>query len=208
MKWIKKFVFYIMIGLFVSGCAASTKTAVKSTPVSPAPEHLVVVEPVVEKEAVKEAPVVVKVSQVRETVLPARITYAQVTNLIDEFLDIKAADNISGQPHYIGTSENKLVTLEIIGENDNIAIASIKLIYPKDIESVNADLNNAMMLRFLKNVAPEIKDWPSNIQDIINRFYSLRLGEKKEENISSNNKNIKIVCDENEGAIIITAIYR
>lgn len=210
--------------LFITGCAARSRV-IKEVDLGPeAPK------PVVKKEAIKErkvekdmavasaptpspAPSVEKPQSFQPAIpeqpaAPEKITYNQITNLIGEFLDIKPADNASGKPRFVGISENKLVTLEMIGDKDNISITSIKLVYPDDIEPVNADLNNAMMLRFLKNVAPEIKDWSSNIKDIVNRFHSLQLGDKKEETVSLGGKDIKIVSDKSSNSITVIARYQ
>lgn len=204
----KKALGCLILCLFVAGCAARSKVikeavkeqkvrkdmTVASVPIpSPAPS---IEKPQSFQPAIPEQPAV-----------PEKITYNQITNLIGEFLDIKAADDASGQPRFVGTSENKLVILEMIGDKDNISITSIKLVYPDDIEPVNADLNNAMMLRFLKNVAPEVKDWSSNIKDIVNRFHSLQLGDKKEETILLGGKDIKIVTDKSSNSITVIARY-
>lgn len=214
----KRVMVLIFVLLFASGCATTTKTSkqpnVLQGPLPAVEEQLPPKTPPITniegeiqnvplQEAELDIPAAIQIPT--ETAAPSKITYLQITNLINEFLDIEPVEAASGQPRYIGTSENKLVTLELIGDKDNIAIATMKLIYPKDIEPVNVDLNNAMMLRFLKNVAPDVKEWSNNVKDITSRLYSMQLGQTKEEEISLQDKLIKILYDRNSSSITVTA---
>ncbi|MBU3911884.1 MAG: hypothetical protein KKD90_04790 [Candidatus Omnitrophica bacterium] len=203
----------LILCLAISSCAMRSK-AIKEADLrqnvpKPAVKEEVAIEQVEEKITIASAPApsIDKAGPFQPAV-PEKITYDQITNLIGEFLEIKAVDNVSGQPRFVGTSENKLVTLEMIGDKDNISIASIKLVYPDDIEPINSDLNNAIAIRFLKNVAPENKDWSSSIKDIVNKFHSLQIGDKKEETILFNTKEIKIVSDKNANAITVITRYQ
>jgi hypothetical protein len=207
----------LVLFLFVSGCATTGSNVPKQTeeqarilkeqmPAQPAPEAVmkkketIAAGPVLAQQTLTEAPEVAEVP---------RVTYVQITNLISEFLDIKEENNTpAGQPRYLGLSENKLVTLEIVGDKEKVAIASIKLIYPDDIENVSADLNNAMMLRFLKNVAPEIKEWSISVKDIMNKFSSMQIGQTKEEDIALQHKMIKILYDKTAASVTVTVRIR
>lgn len=191
---------FIVLGLFISGCVATSET-VKPTslPEKPVP---VIQEPVpvIQGETIPEPAPVVEQPLIQER---TGMTYVQITDVINEFIEIKPAEGISGQPRFLGTSENNLVILEIMGEKDNISQASIKLTYPKGIEPVNADLNNAMMLRFLRNIAPGLEDWPNRVKGIVERFSALDIGGRKEEKIVSDGKAIDILYDKSTDSIKI-----
>lgn len=132
----------------------------------------------------------------------ARISYSQITNLISEFIDIKEHLDVSGQNSFFGISENKLTIMEVTGDKDNIKEASIKLIYPKGIDKTSAELNNAMMSRFLKNAAPEFTDWQGRVSGIFNKFNSI--DGTSQEDIIINNKLIQILYDKNANYIVVT----
>lgn len=198
----KNLIFYLFLVVFVSGCAASSKT-VKPASAPKAPAPAMESKPMPKTTQMKEEALKVKdAKEMSMSVLP--INYAQVTNVISEFLHLNPAEDISGESGFAGTSENNLVVLEIIGTMDNISRVSMNLVYPKDMEAVDADLNNAMMLRFLRNVAPEFKDWSNRIKDILNKFYAMNAGEIKEERIPFDKKEIRLLYDKNMNSISLT----
>jgi hypothetical protein len=82
----------------------------------------------------------------------------------------------------------------------------MKLVYPKGIDKPSADLNNAMMSRFLKNAAPELSDWQTRISEILDRFNSLNAGIEgiKKEDIALTDKSIQILYDKNADYIVVT----
>ena len=136
----KNFILYLFLAIFVSGCAASSKTVKPAAaPKAPAP----VMESKSMPKAEEKAPMVKEVKKRPMATLP--MDYSQVTNVISEFLDIKPTETMSGEKGFLGTSENNLVALEIIGTMDDISRVSMSLVYPKDMEEVDADLNNAMI---------------------------------------------------------------
>ena len=137
---------------------------------------------------------------------PVKIQYSQITNLISEFIDMKEKRAILGENGYLGVSENKLTIFEIKGDKDNIKEASIKLIYPKGIDKISTELNNAMMSRFLRNAAPEFQNWHNRIKEILNKFYSMKSSTQRvtEENMELSNKIIKILYDKNADYIVVT----
>ena len=137
----------------------------------------------------------------------AKIQYSQITNLISEFIDIKETSLVPGENSYSGISENKLTIFEIRGPKDDVKEASMKLIYPKGIDKASAELNNAMMSRFLKNIAPELPDWDNRIKEILNKFHSIAPGAQgvAREDIKINNfKIIQILYDKNTSYITVT----
>lgn len=209
----KSAMFIIILGLFLPGCVASSKT-VKPTTVPPERPTVVTQEKILpEKPLIVEQPVaeirhpVSDAIQIAEKPLYQQqigVSYSQITNLISEFIDIQPIENSPGQRKFLGSSDNNLVTLEIIGEEDNISEASMRLIYPRDIEPVNADLNNAMVLRFLRNTAPEFETWPPIIKDMINKLHAMDVDGKEEDKISLGEKIVQILYDKNINSITVT----
>ncbi|MEK6732306.1 MAG: hypothetical protein AABY55_01655 [Candidatus Omnitrophota bacterium] len=220
-----KIILCVFFIAFIFGCAASSKT------LKPAASAANKIPPEAEEKNFTETPIAV--SQVPPTepventaaqvdtaplyIYPAetalevkpeipKIAYSQITNLLNEFIDMKERSNVSGENSYLGISENKLTILEIKGDKDNIKEASMKLVYPKGIDKPSADLNNAMMSRFLKNAAPELSDWQTRISEILDKFNSLKTGIEgiKKEDITLSNKIIQILYDKNADYIVVT----
>lgn len=205
----KKITLFLVLffSLFIFGCAASSKTIRPSEEALPAVEEKIVSEtPVVmpEQPAI-QPPFPHPIEPILET-KPERISYSQITNLIGDLIDIKEASNVPGENRYLGISDNKLVMLEVAGDKEDITQASIKLIYPKDIDKANADLNNAMMERFLKNAAPEFSDWPARVKGILERLNSIPSeGDRIDrENIIIRNKLIEVLYDKDIGSVTLT----
>ena len=137
---------------------------------------------------------------------PDKIQYSQITNLISEFIDMKDNSAISGENGYLGVSENKLIVFEIKGNKDDVKEASMKLIYPEGIDESSAELNNAMMSRFLRNIAPEFQDWQDRTKEILNKFHSMQIGVQatNQEDIRLSDKIIQILYDKNANYIVVT----
>ena len=137
---------------------------------------------------------------------PGKIQYSQITNLISEFIDMKDSRAVSGENGYSGVSENELIIFEIKGNKDDVKEASMKLIYPKGIDKTNTELNNAMMYRFLKNIAPEFQDWQGRTKEILDKFHSMQTGVQvsNQEGIGLSNKIIQILYDKNADYIMVT----
>lgn len=204
--------------LTVSGCVTGAK-AVRPSPseiVNPAPE-------MIEEKNISEIPIAVYNSIVNPPMQvipqnvkfhtapkppqePAKIQYAQIMNLIGEFIDMEKNSGVSGEDVYSGVSENKLTLLEIKGDKNDIKEASMKLTYPQGIDKASAELNKAMMARFLKNAAPEFPNWNSRTKEILNKFYSMETGVQgvTMEDIELGNKIIHILYDKNSDYITVT----
>jgi len=208
-------IFFIML---IFGCAGSSKTIKPSNETMPihmeekmVSESLVILpqpqvaEPYPEPVVAPPEPVIAPIEHALE-IKPERISYSQITNLISELIDIKEANDIPGENKYLGISDNKLVVVEVAGDKENIAQASIKLIYPKGIDKPTTDLNNAMMARFLKNAVPEFADWSNRVKDIFTRFNSMPIeGDKiRREDIIVRTKLIEILYDKNISAVTLT----
>ena len=226
----RKIILCVFFITFIFGCAESSKT------LKPTASPVNKIPPKAENKSFTETPIVVpQVSPAEPAAKPVentaaqvgtatpintypaetalevkpempKIAYSQITNLLTEFIDIKENSNVSGENSYLGISENKLTILEIKGDKDNIREASMKLMYPKGINKSSADLNNAMMSRFLKNAAPELSDWTIRISEILNKFNSLKTGAEgiKREDIALSNKIIQILYDKNADYIVVT----
>jgi|GEM_PF-1227354 len=207
-----KLLLALMLILVVSGCVAGSKAVVKPS----AGEICKPMPPVVEKEILPETPAEPTVEKIEEKdiaktqavvdikpVESARISYSQIVSMLDEFIDIKENGVTSEGNNYFGTSESKLVVLEIKGNKDDVKEASMKIIYPKGIAKANVELNNAMMSRFLKNAAPEYQDWRVKIDETLNKFNSMTDGASGED-IKSRNKTIQILCNRNADCIEVT----
>jgi len=217
--WVmKRITLAIIFVLSVSGCVTGSKAVKPSSG-----ETGKSMPPMIEKNKMPEAHAAVSQQPAKPTIRaevtrkielphplplipvrkPVKIQYSQITNLIREFIDMNA---VPGENVYLGFSENKLTILEIKGNKDDIRQASMKLLYPKGLDKTNAELNNAMMSRFLRNIAPEIPDWHSRVERILNKFSSLKTGIEgiSEENIELSNRLIKILCDKNADYVVVT----
>jgi len=203
----------LMFMLVISGCVTGSK-AVKPSPAEtgksvPVIKGKNIIKPKAVVYAAPKQPVVHAVSteeRSRVAAITKPIQYSQITNLISELIDIKENNAVTGENSYIGISENKLTIFEIKGNKDNVKEASMKLVYPKGIDNMSVELNNAMMSRFLKNAAPEFQNWHSRIKEIMRRFYSMETGTHgtAEENIELSNKNIRILYNKNADCIVVT----
>ncbi|MBU1006730.1 MAG: hypothetical protein KKH08_03960 [Candidatus Omnitrophica bacterium] len=199
----------VVFCLFICGCVATSKTVEKKS----LPGKTVIPEKVETVAPAAEAPAPMVPEVTRETVMPETppaieevhkkvLTYSQITNLLSKFIDIQPVNDASGQPRYIGTSESGFVTLGIIGDKQNITTSSLKLYYPIDIPAPEVDLNNAMMIRFLKNVAPEIEDWPVRASAMANRLYAIQSA-RIQEGVVLRDVMIQVIYDKDEYSISI-----
>lgn len=208
----------LIVTLAISGCITGAKT-VKPSSIkedNPAPE-------IIEKKNISEFPAVVSSNPIKPAMQggsdniksypilrpvqgPVKIQYSQIANLISEFIEMKQENAVLGENSYSGISENKLAILEIKGNKNDIKEASMKLIYPKGIDKVTAELNNAMMSRFLKNAAPGFPDWHGRIKEILDKFYSMKTGVEGviEEDVKLSDRIIYILYDKNADSIVIT----
>lgn len=199
----KNMALVLIFALAVSGCVTAAKE------VKPTSEKAVNVIPPMEEKGISDAQKIIPVNAgepVAPAAKPDKIQYSQVTNLISEFIDIKDNSAISGENGYLGISENKLTVFEIKGNKDDVREASMKFIYPKGIDKASAELNNAMMSRFLKNIAPEFQDWQGRTKEILDKFHSIQTGTQdiNQEDIRLGNRIIQILYDKNADCIAVT----
>jgi len=215
----KKIALVIIFVLVVSGCVTGAKE------VKPSSEKAVNAIPSIEDKDISETQKVFSGNAGESVTLspvsivepvpynipepipePAKIRYSQITNFISEFIDMKDNSAISGESGYSGVSENKLTVFEIKGNKDDVKEASMKLMYPKGIDKTSAELNNAMMSRFLKNIAPEFQDWQGRTKEILDKFHSMQTGVQatNQEDIRLSNKIIQILYDKSADYIVVT----
>lgn len=217
----KKITLAVFFMLFIFGCAGSSKTIKPSEETLPRVEEKMLSENLAvmpELSAIQPSlgPIIASIEPMPiEPIMPVesmpetepeRISYSQITNLIRDLIDIKEMSAVPGEDRYLGISDNKLVMVEVAGDKEDIIQASMKLIYPKDIDKANTDLNNAMMARFLKNAAPEFSDWPTHVKDILARLNSIPSEGNRidKEDIIIKNKLIEILYDRNVGSVTLT----
>ncbi|MCX5693188.1 MAG: hypothetical protein NTX47_05865 [Candidatus Omnitrophica bacterium] len=208
----------LIVTLAISGCVTGAKTVKPSSSETGNPAPITI-----EEKGVSGTPIVVSNNPIKLVMTavsedikpypisepaqePVKIQYSQIADRISEFIDMEENSIVSGENIYSGVSENKLTTLEIKGDRNDVKEASMKLIYPQGIDKVSAELNNAMMSRFLKNAAPEFPDWDNRIKEILDKFYSMKTSVQgvAREDIEISNKNIQILYDKNADYIVVT----
>lgn len=194
--------------LFITGCGAGSKVIKSTNEVKPLPEaqeQSMLSRGVV---SVPQPPMDIKplAAPVAAIAKSERMTYSQITDSINRLIEIKEIGTIPGENRYRGVSENNLITVELEGDKENIITASIKLFYPPEISKIDADLNNAMMARFLKNAVPGFTDWQSRVNDIFKRFNAVPLegGMIDKENIVIKGRVIDVLYDKNMNSITLT----
>jgi hypothetical protein len=200
--------YYLCLIFVISGCAATSKSiesdAVPKASTPQLQEQLLPsIPPIAESDIVVQEKNVAPLQVV--PVEDSGIGYSRITNIISEFIDIQP---VEGELRFLGFSENKLVSLEIIGNKDNVSEASMKLFYPNDIDVFNIDLNEAMMFRFLNNIAPEFGMWQSKVKDIVGRFNSMGPNISERESMVFNKKIIYILYDKKASSIILRVCSR
>jgi len=205
----KKIFLYVVLIPLISGCVASSGT------LRPTPAPKKIVEVTNEGVVSESSPIAETLSDERVDIAQlfaesgaveqTKMTYSQITYLISEFIDIEPVEEAFGQEKFSGSSENKLIRFEIIGEKDDVKEASIKLFYSEDIEPIDADLNNAVMLRFFKNAMPGFeKGWMDKVKDMLARFDSIENGSTAKEEIPFVRKSMRIVYDKKVDSIAVT----
>lgn len=89
------------------------------------------------------------------------LSYSQVTDYLTNVFDMQEASAVNGVSRMMGKSSNGIAILEVIGDASHVSQASLIIGLPKD-DRATALVNSAMVLRFMRNVAPgfdEASDW-------------------------------------------------
>ena len=174
----------ITLCLFIAGCVTSSET----------------LRPVASVDAVvlEESPFTAE-----QDLASNPITYSSITNVIDVFFEIKSEKTNFSETRFSGTSDNNLMNLEMVSQEDEILEASLRLNYPKDITDVDFDLNSAVMLRFLKNAAPGYKEWPKDTKGIMDKFSSMQIDKKEKDIIALDKRIIYVLYDKKIDSITL-----
>ncbi len=61
------------------------------------------------------------------------ISYAQATQYLANAITLKRSSSVNGQTRYMGTTDDKMAIMEIIGERKNISQASLVIGLPKNL---------------------------------------------------------------------------
>jgi len=108
------------------------------------------------------------------------------------------ATAVDGQPRVIGTTPNKLASVELIGPEDNLVQATIMVGIPAD-DTVTLAKNAVFMAGFIKNAVPE---WPEAVTWMNNNMgRALNMGEVE---TIVGNKQIKLTVIKQLGMALIT----
>jgi len=78
----------------------------------------------------------------------------------------ESSSSVASQPRVMGTSRNRLATIELIGPSSELVSASILIGIPND-DTQARNLNVAYTLGFIKHAAPEWIDGPTWFNDQI-----------------------------------------
>ncbi len=183
----------ITLCFFIVGCVTSSKTTRPTTCISK--ENSTALEEV----GLQRCPFTAETVTVDKP-----ITYSGITNVIDVFFEIQSKETGFGETKFLGSSDNALMNLEILGREEEVLEASLKLSYPKDIRNVDSDLNNAVMLRFLKNVSLGYKEWPKDVKGIMNKFSSMEIGKREKDRIVLGKRIIDVIYDKKIDTITLT----
>ncbi len=92
------------------------------------------------------------------------LSYIQVTKYLSNSITLHKSSSVRGQTRYLGTTNDKLAILEVIGQKKNISQATLVIGLPKDSQPILMR-NGAMLLRFMTNIAPDWSDstrWATN----------------------------------------------
>jgi len=196
----------IALSFFIAGCITSSK-AVKPATCASEEKYIASEEKIPSQACPIPTEGFVAVGSEKsiepDAVSDGPITYSQIIDVIDVFFDVQ-----SGDARFLGPSDNGLMNLEMVGQKDEISQASLKLSYPKDITRSDSDLNNAVMLRFLKNIAPQYKEWPSDVRAMIDKFSTMQIGKKEKNKITLGHKIIQILYDKKIDTITLTVRIR
>ncbi len=88
--------------------------------------------------------------------LPIGISYDQIMRYLGQNFPMVKLDDVRGLPCYSGTTSDNHASLEIIGDRNDVSKASLSIGLPDDAHVRLENLGK--MMRFIKNVAPELED--------------------------------------------------
>jgi hypothetical protein len=92
------------------------------------------------------------------------VSYRTVTAQLGKFFAMKTAKRLEGQDRYIGQTDDKMATLEIIGNKNNVSEACFMAGLPTDNPGA-AERNGGFAFSFIQNIEPEWTDAPNWIAE-------------------------------------------
>lgn len=128
------------------------------------------------------------------------ISYDQLMNYLSNSFKMGKSIPLNGQDRYIGQTSDGLLTLELIGDKQNIIQAGLIIGIPND-NSKAIITNSAILLRFLKNAVPE---WPNSADWATNTINKINNSTIEKEKKVYRNKIIEISVLRNMGMILIS----
>lgn len=108
--------------------------------------------------------VISKADAQTEKPLTIGISYNQIMEYLGQYISMSKSTDVRGQPRYMGQTSDNLAMLEIIGNKEDVSQTTLIIGVPNDAPNILVR-NSAMLLRFIKNVAPEWEsgsDWAAS----------------------------------------------
>jgi hypothetical protein len=84
------------------------------------------------------------------------VSFDQINAYLESYITLKKSSAVDGQDRYMGSTADSLAVLEVIGPKNDVVQASLIVGLPNDAPQILAR-NMGMLIRFIKNVAPEWK---------------------------------------------------
>ena len=131
------------------------------------------------------------------------ISYSQIMEYLDQFISMSKSSDVRGQTRYMGQTSDNLAMLEIIGNKEDISQATLMFAVPNDAPNILVR-NSAMLLRFMKNIAPE---WESGSNWSTSALKRVGLTGKPEE-IIIGDKSIKLSIIASLGFVSVTVKHK
>jgi len=138
-----------------------------------------------------------------EKSLTIGISYNQTMEYLDQFISMSKSSDVDGQPRYMGQTSDNLAMLEIIGNKNDVSQASLMIGIPNDAPKILIR-NTAILLRFMKNVAPEWKSGSDWATSALGRVSST----DEPEEIIRGSKSIKLSVIKVLGIICVTVKHK
>jgi hypothetical protein len=89
------------------------------------------------------------------------LSYSQMTQHLSSYFALERSTPVNGQPRYMGATADKMALLELIGDHNDLAQATLIIGLPNNAQAILVR-NSAMLMRFVKNAAPNwagSSDW-------------------------------------------------
>ena len=131
------------------------------------------------------------------------ISYNQIMEYLDQYISMSKSSDVRGQTSYMGQTSDNLAILEIIGNKKDVSQATLMIGIPNDAPKILVR-NTAILLRFMKNIAPEWKSGSDWATSALKRISST--GEPEE--IIRGSKSIKLSLIKVLGIVSVTVKHK